>query len=129
MAPFPAIKPTARSYEPGDYPIQRYRTLSGAVWKRSFGNKRVGASLSLEFANISDDEAAQILAHYDEQGGTFYRFVIPTVLLAGSSAKLQTVLALPPNLLWAYESGVSVKAVFPGVSTVSVRLIGEVRNG
>lgn len=57
MADFPTIKPTARSYNPGDYPIKSYQALSGTKWKRAFGNKRIGMSLALEFSNIDDSDA------------------------------------------------------------------------
>jgi hypothetical protein len=37
MADFPALKPTARSFQLGEYPIKSYRAMSGAVVRRSFG--------------------------------------------------------------------------------------------
>ena len=52
MADFPALKPTARSFQLGEYPIKSYRAMSGAVVRRSFGNKPFGYTLDLEFANV-----------------------------------------------------------------------------
>jgi hypothetical protein len=47
MANFPALKPTARSFQLGQYPVKTYRAMSGAVVRRSFGNKAFGYTLEL----------------------------------------------------------------------------------
>jgi hypothetical protein len=126
MANFPAIKPASRSYSPGNYPIRDYTTLNGAVWKRIFGNKRSGMTLSLEFRNIDDAAAAQILNHYDGQAGTYYGFGIPSVLYAGMDGSLQFAAAIPQDVKWVYASAPDVQSVFPGVSTVTVELVGQI---
>lgn len=127
MATFPNIKPAARSYNPGDYAQQRYRTLSGAVWKRSFSDTRTGMTLSLEFSNIPDTSAQQILAHYEEQGGTLYRFALPGNVYAGMSSALQASVKIPANSLWAYAEPPEVQSVQRGTNTVRVSLVGEVK--
>ena len=129
MATFPAIKPSARSYSAGDYPNQQYRTMSGATWKRNFGNTRVGMELDLEFRNISDAQATAILAHYDSAGGTLRRFELPAEVWAGASAQLRAATATPTNVHWVYTEPPDVESVFIGISTVRVRLVGEARHG
>lgn len=126
MANFPAIKPASRSYSPGNYPIRDYTALNGAVWKRLFGSKRSGMTLSLEFRNIDDAVAAQILDHYDGQAGTYYGFGIPSVLYAGMGGSLQSAAAIPQDVKWVYASAPDVQSVFPGVSTVTVELVGQI---
>jgi len=126
MSTFPAIKPSARSYTPGQLPIRSYRTLSGVVWKRSFSNTRAGHGLSLQFENITDSEVEQIIAHYEDRGGGFYRFSLPGELFAGMSGGLTSRMQAPSNVQWAYASEPKVDSVFPGRSTVSVELVGEV---
>jgi hypothetical protein len=126
MSTFPSIKPSARSYSPGQLPVRSYRTLSGAIWKRSFSNTRQGHGLSLEFQNITDAEVEQIVAHYEDRGGSFYRFSLPAALFAGMSSGLIGRLQAPANIQWAYAGEPKISSVFPGRSTVSVELIGEV---
>lgn len=128
MAIFPYVKPSGRVYNPGDYPQRRYRTLSGAVWKRSFGNTRVGMTLSLEFQNIKDEVAARILNHYEGQAGTLERFPISEdYIYAGMGVELRPAARIPSNALWAYASPPEVRSVHRGISTVSVELVGEVK--
>lgn len=123
---FPAIKPSARSYSPGALPVRAYRTLGGAVWKRSFSNTRLGQAMSLSFRAIPDSETEQIVAHYEDMGGTFKRFDLPSELFAGMSSGLANRLKNAPNIKWAYSAEPKVESVFPGFSNVTVDLIGEV---
>lgn len=128
MANFPSLVPTSRSFDPGDYPQQRYQTLSGAVWKRSFSSVRVGMTLQLEFANITDDNAALIINHYRNQAGTLTGFNIPeAATYGGMSSNLISAVDVSTSIEWAYAGPPSVTSVVPGISTVSVSLVGEVK--
>jgi hypothetical protein len=100
--------------------------LGGAIWKRSFSNTRSGHGLSLDFENITDAEVEQIVAHYEDHGGSFYRFTLPAALFAGMSSGLTGRMQAPPNIEWAYAGEPQITSVFPGRSTVKVELIGEV---
>jgi hypothetical protein len=123
---FPAIKPSSRSYSPGQLPVRTYRTLSGAIWKRAFSNTRSGQALSLKFNSLNDGETEQIVAHFEDMGGTFKRFDLPSELFAGMSSGLTNRLKNAANIKWAYSSEPKVESVFPGYSDVTVELIGEV---
>jgi hypothetical protein len=123
---FPALIPSSRAFSPGSLPVRNYRTLSGAIWKRAFSNTRAGHSLTLEFTNIPDSQADQIVAHYEAMGGPFYRFTLPGSIFAGMDATMAARIQAPTNVQWAYSSEPKVASVFPGVSTVSVDLVGEV---
>lgn len=126
MADFPSLIPTSRSFDPGDYPKQEYRTLSGAVWKRVFGSVRVGMTLNLEFANITDNNAALIINHYRAQVGTIVGFNIPeSFIYGGMSSSLVSAVDISSSVEWVYAGPPSVTSVVPGISTVSVSLVGE----
>tara|TARA_R100000781_G_scaffold26892_3_gene19986 strand:+ start:3205 stop:3633 length:429 start_codon:yes stop_codon:yes gene_type:complete len=62
--PFPAVKPSSRSYRPGTYPSTDFESLDGTKTHLRFGNKPVNATLTLGFSNITDDDAALILGNY-----------------------------------------------------------------
>ena len=123
---FPAIKPTSRSYNPGTYPSTTFESLDGTKTHLRFGNKRVNATLTLGFSNISDTDAALILANYEDVNSdwdyvTFDRGyatsgVTDTSLLAyfkesGSSLK------------WRYSGPPSVTSSFKGKSNVSCSFV------
>lgn len=134
MATFPDITPTARSYEPGIYPQRSYRTLSGALVRRTFGNSPYGARLQLEFANISDDQVLTILNHYRNQTSQNKRFKINTAAtnnaLKGisNSSTIDIASGNADNLRWEYTQAPQVRSIRPGLSTVTVSLTGEIRN-
>ena len=78
MANFPALKPTARSFQLGQYPVKTYRAMSGAVVRRSFGNKAFGYTLDLQFENVPEAAVNTIIDHYNGQQGGTLGFIIAT---------------------------------------------------
>lgn len=125
MAIFPSIRPSGRSYSPGQFPTKTYRGLSGATVKRVFGNRSFGHLIDLQFENISDTNTKAILDHYYGQYGTYERFTLPDEVFSGISAALRDILKTPTNILWEYAEPPQVESVITGRSTVTVRLIGE----
>jgi hypothetical protein len=125
MTAFPSIRPTGRSYTPGQFPTKIYRGLSGATVKRIFGNRSFGHSIELEFTNITDANVRLILDHYYARGGNYTRFALPNEIFSGMSTSLRAVVQAPTNILWEYAQPPQVESVFNGRSTVTVSLIGE----
>jgi hypothetical protein len=127
MANFPALKPTARSFQLGQYPVKTYRAMSGAVVRRSFGNKAFGYTLELEFANIPEATVNTIIDHYNGQQGGTLGFAIATAVFAGYTVTLQGKVRNPSGIEWLYAEPPSVSSVIAGISTVTVKLVGEMR--
>ena len=67
MADFPALIPTARNFQPGQYPVKAYRAMSGAVLRRSFGSRPFGHTLDLQFDNVPEATVNAIIDHYNTQ--------------------------------------------------------------
>ena len=60
--PFPSdIKPTSRSFTPGNFPQTEFIAQNGAKSVIRYGNKQVDAKLTLNFNNITDEQAFKIL--------------------------------------------------------------------
>lgn len=118
----------------GDYPSKTYTSLSGAVFKRAFGNKATGYTMNLTFKNIGDTEEVrslsgtvkQILDHYNSVDGTFEKFNLPDRMFAGMNDSLKGVVQAPSNISWRYAEPPRVESVKSGLSTVTVKLIGEI---
>jgi hypothetical protein len=129
MATFPAYAPTKRQFNPGTYPQRSYRSLSGVVAKRTFGDRPTGATLSLDFENIADDKVVAILNHYRSQTAVNQRFKVTATTMAGLNSNL-TALAdgSADNLRWEYNQPPAVESIRPGVSRVRVQLLGEIRD-
>lgn len=125
--PFPSLCPSARSYNPGVYPQTDFQSQNGARTIVRFGNRRVDSSLSLTFANITDAQAALILANY-EQVNRDWNYVTfnSTSGAAGASSELAAYLAENggSGLLWRYSDPPEVQSTYPGRSTVQCKFVG-----
>jgi hypothetical protein len=126
--PFPEIKPSGRSFKPGQFPTKVYRALSGATVKRSFGNRAFGNELRLEFRAISDNLVNQFLDHYNATGGGFTRFVLSAAALAGLSTTTQGYLQSTATIRWEYAGPPEITSLRPGCSDVQITLVGELIN-
>lgn len=127
MADFPALKPTARSFQLGQYPVKTYRAMSGAVVRRSFGNKAFGYTLDLEFANIPEATVNTIIDHYNGQQGGTLGFAIDAAVFAGYTVTLQGKVRNPSGIEWLYAEPPGISSVIKDISTVTVKLVGEMR--
>jgi hypothetical protein len=124
---FPSLKPSARSYTPGAYPQTDFTAQNGARTVVRFGNRRVDSSLSLQFDNITDAQAALILANYEAVNRDWnYVTFAATSGTAGASSELAAYLAETggSGLLWRYAEPPQVRSVYPGVSSVSCSFVG-----
>lgn len=121
--PFPSLRPTSRAYESGDFPVRTYKSQSGVEARILYGSRRTGMTLSLAFDNITDTQAEQFLDHYDETKGTYFTFTLPTAVRTGWSGNADAIDAATGNR-WRYDGPPSVSNIRPGISSVSVKLIG-----
>lgn len=129
MATFPSYVPTGRRFTPGTYPQKSYRSLSGAVVKRMYGNSPYGASLELTFDNIPDATAAVIINHYRNETALNRRFKVDATTMGGvGSTLLGLADGSTDNLRWEYSKPPEVQSVRPGISSLAVMLVGEIRN-
>ena len=121
---FPTAKPSARNYEPGDWPVKTYNSMSGREIRIRYGDKRFNAKLSLEYQNIADTSADDFLAHYNQQFGTYKAFTLPTEVLSGWSGT--SYVPTETTMKFRYSKAPTVVSVRPGVSKVSVELTGVI---
>ena len=123
---FPAIKPTSRSYNPGTYPSTTFESLDGTKTHLRFGNKRVNATLTLGFSNISDADAALILANYEDVNSDwdYVSFSSSNATAGLESTNLSNYLKESTSgLLWRYSEPPKVTSVYPGISNVSCSFV------
>ena len=124
--PFPNIKPSSRSYSPGEYPQQQFESLNGVKTTLRYGKNRTNATLSLSFNNITDADAALILNNY-EQVNSVYDFVTfsdENATLGINSTSLENfVTENGSGLKYRYSAPPSITSVFPGRSNVSCSFV------
>ena len=125
---FPNLKPSSRNYSPGKYPMSEFKALNGTTTRMLYGNRRTDAEMSLDFRNITDTQAASILTNYEQvmPSDDWISFTTSDGA-AGASAPLANYLREVggSGLHWRYAEAPTVESVKPGLSTVQVRLVGQ----
>lgn len=128
---FPEIKPSTRKFKMGDIPSKTYTSLSGAVFRRAFGNRKTNYTLDLTFKNIPDTteidfrSTENILDHYNGAEGTFSSFTIPNPVFAGMEDVVSGYIQAPVDIKWRYAKPPEVQSVQSNLSTVTVSFVGE----
>ena len=121
---YPQYKPSSRSYTPGDWAQKKYKAMDGSETRIRYGSKRTDAELRLEYQNIEDGAADDFLAHYDQMFGTYTAFTIPIEVTSGWTGS-----SYIPNasvMKFRYSGPPQVQSVRPGISTVSIELVGVI---
>jgi hypothetical protein len=119
------IVPTSRNFTFGDFPVKEYRSISGFVAKRVFGNRAFNYRLQLTFANVKQDVVAAIFDHYQGQGGTLEGFSIPNNLFSGYNDTIRSRMKDPRGVEWFYEASPEVESISTALSTISVSFVGQ----
>ena len=121
---FPALAPSSRQYDPGNWPVKTYNSVSGVEIRLRYGDKRFNAKLTLQYQNIPDTSADDFLAHYESQFGTYKAFTLPAAVVSGWTGS--TYIPNQTTMKFRYSGPPVVDSVRPGVSTVSVELTGVI---
>ena len=127
---YPAITPSTRQFKAPKYAVTAVVSQSGATTRRLWGSRAVQAELSLTYRNIGDDDAAAIVGHYEDCKGSIIKATLTDETWDGASADLKKYIKLNEygkGIDWYFVSPPTVDNIFPGVSTVQVKLIGEIR--
>ena len=123
---FPSVKPSSRSYNPGEYPQTKFEAQNGAKTIMRYGKNRVNATLTLGFSNISDADAALILANY-ENVNSDWDYVTFDRGYATSGVTDTSLLAYlkesGSSLKWRYSGPPTVTSTFKGLSNVSCSFV------
>jgi hypothetical protein len=123
---FPDLVPSARQFTPGNWPVKTYQAQNGAEVRFLYGNRRTGMSLQLTYNNLSDAQAEQFLEHYRERRGTFETFVFTAMAAAksGWSGGKDELGVEAWGNRWRYAEEPRIESIKPGISSVSVSLVG-----
>lgn len=128
---FPTIEPTSRSFVAPRWPTTGLVSQSGVTTRRLWGSRPSQAQLSLNFDNITDDNAALILGAYNSAKGATTDLTLPSIIYNGASTNLASWLstsATGAGMKWFFsEEPPTVESVAPNRSSVRVTLIAELR--
>lgn len=121
---YPTVRPSTRRFDPGNWPVKTFKAQDGAEVRMLYGNRRTGMTMALDYSNITDSQAEQFLQHYMSQRGTYDTFTLPAETTAGWKGSVDALTVASTGNRWRYEGPPQVQAVRPGVSSVTVSLVG-----
>ena len=91
---FPNIKPTARSYKPGQYPQTFFQSINGATSVIQFGAQAFNAELTLQFSNIEDTvvfgASDSIIGAYESANGKWDYINFGSGVMDGAGSSMQS---------------------------------------
>ena len=122
MAIFPEVCPVSRRFTAGRFPTRRFNSISGAGTTRLYGSKAFDATLDLEFI-VDNDTAASIFDAWYDGFGEFTTIELPPETLSGDSELLDSI--SPDYLEWRWAQQPQIESIQPGLSRVTVNLIGR----
>ena len=125
---FPTIAPSSRRYAPGSFPQSEFESLNGSKTRIRYGNKRVNATLSLGFSNITDDDAGLILTNYESVNSDWDYVTFSSTnglqgLTSTSSTLFSHMAESASGLKWRYSAPPQVTSTFKGRNNVSCSFV------
>lgn len=122
---FPTLIPTSRAFNAGDWPVKTFRSQNGSEVRILYGSNRTGMALELQYLNITDANADLFLTHYNEVQGTYGTFTLPaTGAKGGWTGSNNSLDVTGTGNSWRYSEAPNVQSVKPGVSSVTIKLVG-----
>ena len=122
---FPMIQPSSRSYQPGERPRTVFQSQNGSTTLVEFGTQQVDAQLQLGFRNITDEQALEIINHYNSiVEDEWVKFTRNRGFGGMSESLYEGVEKGNGKLRWRYDGAPEITSVYPGTSTVTCRFVG-----
>lgn len=123
MASFPPLTPTNRSVTQGQYAVKRFNSIAGTGTSRIYGSQPFNSELSLQFDNITDDQALLIANAYESARGSKGILVLPPTVWAGMADTLKV--RLERDYAWRFAEAPGITSSAPGLSSITVKLEGQ----
>lgn len=109
MATFPALTPSSRSLDYGDYSQSTYEAVSGANVRFKYGTDRLTQRLSLGYQYLTETQMQLLLDHYETQQGTLIPFALSAEVWSG-----YTTIPVPAvDYEWRYAKPIGVEIASP----------------
>lgn len=126
---FPAIAPSGMTILLGNYPahINAFRSTENPALQ---GNAAINAQLQLTYTNIRDIDAILFAYAWRASASGIFPLTLPLppeVVAGVINTELQDLIREPTPAVWTFNGGPSIESVKPGRSTVTVRLVSELR--
>jgi len=124
---FPEIVPTALQFKPPRYVVTEHPAQSGEIEHHLWADSKGGASLQLDYTNISDSTAETIMALWDSVNGTYGSLIIPDAVLAGVAQQLATYMLTGGSYIkWFFAEVPKWQGRIKGYGDMKVSLVPNI---
>jgi hypothetical protein len=122
---FPEIAPSSRTFIPGRFPSTDFESLDGTKTHIRYGNKRVNATMTLGFSNLSESEVWDIIENYEKVNSEWNKVQFYHGGLQGYSTNdiRREITGAYTGLTWRYSAPPTVTSTFDGLSNVSCSFV------
>jgi hypothetical protein len=119
MATFPKLEPATRAYDFGLFPLTEQPSLSAGIVRFRHGVTPQNYQLTLGYTALTDAEASLIREHFQNQGGGYKSFQLPSIVWRGHGFSGNVV---PTNTRWRYIDAPEEEHRSAGYVNVTVTL-------
>jgi len=124
---FPEIVPSQIQFKPARYVITEHYAQSGDLELQLWTDSSAGATLQLDYSNISDTAAETVMALWDSLYGTYKYVRIPQTVLAGVRQELvEYMLKGGSNSRWFFADAPKWNGKLKGYGDLKVMLISKI---
>lgn len=119
----PGVPPATRTFQPPSYRIEKTIAMNGRAVRQCLCSRPSEALLTLEYVNLHEDIAEEVLVAYDQSYGTRYGFKLPPEIFSGADSSLVNYMSLiNSHLKWFYASKPTIQSVSTGICNLNVQL-------
>jgi hypothetical protein len=119
MATFPSLEPATRSYDFGQFPLSEEPSISAGTVRFRHSTTPQNYRLTLGYNALTDAKASLIREHFQNQGGGYRSFLLPTIIWTGHTF---TGNVMPYNTQWRYIAAPEEEHFSIGYVNVTVTL-------
>lgn len=122
MAIFPELEPATRSYDLGAFPLTEEPSFSAGPVRFRHATTPTDYRLTLEYAYLTDAQAAQIRSHFQGQGGTYRSFQLPSIIWKGHTFSGNV---FPVGTRWRYAEAPEETHHEIGRYSIAISLVSD----
>jgi hypothetical protein len=123
---YPSTIPTQVQFKTPKYPVTEHPAQSGEIELQLWSDSNTNAKLTLDYTNLSDTLAEEILALWDDLYGTYKSLSIPITMLTGVNQQLAIyMLTGGRNSQWFFAEVPKWVGKIKGYGDLNVMLVSQ----
>lgn len=120
---YPTIVPTKVSFTTGSINVAEASLYETDTYRTGLGTIPHGSILELNYTNIDDTEAVQLLRVYRNTYNRLHSLTLDALIIPGVfNTQMVDRIINPLGLKWFFKGEIAVDSIFKGVSSLDVTL-------